>query len=104
MVINGNDLEEMEKICTPANTNKATQWALKVFDDFRTTRNKHFSVEQAVPENFLTFSDPELLNTHFSKMAVKVRKVNGKCYPPSTVHQLLCGIPRQMRNQNVQIS
>ena len=97
---NEKELQEMAKGFTPANTNKATQWALKVFDDWRTARNKQFPVEQAVPENLLDSSDPEVLNTHFSRLAIEARKVNGERYPPSTVHQLLCGILRHMRNSN----
>ena len=55
---NENELEEMAKGFTPANTNRVTQWALKVFQDWRTARNKHLPVEQAVLENLLASSDP----------------------------------------------
>ena len=43
----------------------------------------------------LTSCDPVLLNTHLARFAVEVRKTS---YPPSTVHQLLCGLLRHMRD------
>ena len=31
---------------------------------------------------------------------LETRKSNGELYPPATLHQLLCGIVRYMRNKN----
>ena len=41
-----------------------------------------------------------LLNNHLSKFAVEARKANGEVYPPATIHQLLCGLLRHMRQSN----
>ena len=35
-----------------------------------------------------------------SKFIVETRKSNGEHYPPSSLHQLLCGILRYMREHN----
>ena len=44
--------------------------------------------------------DPELLNHHLSKFIVETRKANGEPYPPASLHQLLCGLLRHMREEN----
>ena len=92
-------LDKMSKGFTPANTSKATQWALNVFSEWKEARNKDFP-NQPVPEDLLTTSNPELLNTHLSQLAVEVRKGSGEKYPPATIHQLLCGLLRHMRTLN----
>ena len=89
-------LLELAKGYTPANTNNSTKWALKVFDLWRQARNCH-SPEDPVPEDLLTSCNPALLNLHLSKFAVEARKADGTVYPPSTIHQLLCGLLRHMR-------
>ena len=53
--------------------------------------------EDPVPEDLLVTCDPVLLNTHLLKFAVEARKANGENYPPGTIHQLLCGLLRHMR-------
>ena len=40
-----------------------------------------------------------MLNTHLPRFVVEVRKTNGAYYPPSTIHQLLRGLLRHMREQ-----
>ena len=92
-------LAEMAKGFTPQNTSKATKWSLKVLEQWKTARNQQYPNE-TVPEDLLKSSDPQFLNTHLSRFAVEVRKVNGDKYPPSTIHQLLCGLLRHMRDTN----
>ena len=56
--------------------------------------------DNRVPEDILVCSDPELLNQHLSRFVIETRKANGEVYPPSTLHKLLCGILRFMREHN----
>ncbi len=92
-------LAEMARGFTPENTSKATKWSLRVLEQWKAARNKQYPNE-TVPEDLLESSDPQFLNTHLSRFAVELRKVNGDKYPPSTIHQLLCGLLRHMRNSN----
>ena len=61
------------------------------------SRNTSYPDDQ-VPQDILLCSDPELLNLHLSRFVIETRKANGEIYPPSTLHQLLCGILRFMHN------
>ena len=67
-----------------------------MFELWKQARNRHHP-EDPVPEGLLTSCNSVLLNTHLSKFAVEARKANGEIYPPATIHQLLCGLLRYMR-------
>ena len=52
------------------------------------------------PDDILLSSDPKILNERLSRYIVETRKESGQSYPPSTLHQLLCGLLRYMRQTN----
>ena len=88
--------EELSKLAegiTPANTSKATAWAINNFQQWMASRNS-LHPSDPVPDDILQCTDPELLNNHLSKYVVETRKSNGDLYPPATIHQLLCSILR----------
>ena len=91
------EFSEFAKGLVPENTNKSTKWALKNFEAWMKSRNTSYPDDQ-VPQDILLCSDPELLNLHLSRFVIETRKANGEIYPPSTLHQLLCGILRFMHN------
>ena len=80
-------LSELVKGLIPENTKG--NWALKNFNLWNDA-----NLENPVPEDILTSSDPDLLNHHLSQFVVETRKANGEHYPPSSLHQLLCGLLR----------
>ena len=89
-------LSELSKGLIPANTSKSTKWAIKTFELWSEARNKS-RPQDPVPAHLLTCNDPVLLSKHLSRFAVEIRKANGDPYPPATIHQLLCGLLRHMR-------
>ena len=93
------ELSQFAKGLVPQNTTKSTKWALNNFEAWMKSRNLSCP-DNPVPENILTCSDPEILNLHLSRFVIETRKANGDDYPPSTLHQLLCGILRFMREHN----
>ena len=70
---NEEELFELSKGYTLANTNRSTKWALKVRSQ---ARNQRYP-EDPIPENLLTSCDPVLLNTHLARFTVEARKTNG---------------------------
>ena len=97
--VDDKNLLELAKGYTPANTSRSTKWALKVYQLWCEVNNQRHPTE-CVPEDLLTTCDPVLLNKHLSRFAVEARKTNGDHYPPSTIHQLLCGLLRHARDQS----
>ena len=91
--------EELAKGLVPRNTSKSTKWALNNFEAWMKSRNLSCP-DIPVPKDLLMCSDPEILNLHLSRFVIETRKANGDDYPPSTLHQLLCGILRFMRECN----
>ena len=65
------ELVELSKGYTPADTNRSTKWALKVFELWSQARNQCYP-EDPVPEHLLTSCDPVLLNTHLAKLLWKL--------------------------------
>ena len=99
--IGDEELVQLGKGLIPANTSRCTKWALKTFELWRNARNQRFP-DDCVPEDLFMSTDSSLLNTHLARFAVQARKASGEYYPPSSLHQLLCGILRHMREVNPQ--
>ena len=92
-----NSQVQLAKGLIPENTSKSTQWALATFEQWKEARNANCP-EDPVPEDLLTCTDTTILNKNLSRFAVEAPKGNGREYPPSTIHQLLCGLLRHMRD------
>ena len=86
---------QMKEICQghiPRNTNKATNWALKVFQSWREQRG--VQQDGICPVDPLETNNAELLNFWLSRFVVEARCEDCKSYPPATIHNLLSGIHR----------
>ena len=88
------ELSTLSKGFTPKNTDRSTNWALSNFKDW--AKEKHIN-----PDDILLSTDPQVLNKNLSRFIVETRKESGQAYPPSTLHQLLCGLLRFMRQKNI---
>ena len=93
------ELSTFAKGLVPENTTRSTKWALNTFSAWIRERNTRYPADP-VPDDILVCSEPEIINLHLSRFIVETRKSNGEIYPPSTLHQLLCGILRRMRELN----
>jgi len=69
---------------------------MKVFNLWSEERNKS-QPQDPVPANLLSCNDPMPLSKHLSRFAAEVRKTNRELYTPATIHKLLCGFLRHMR-------
>ena len=94
------EITKLSEGLVPQNTAKMTSWALKNFQDWMATGNQR-NPAVPVPHHILQCVNPVTLNNQLSKFVVETRKSNGEHYPPATLDQLLCGILRHMRNQNL---
>ena len=77
---------------TVANTKKCTDWAIRVFNEWRKQRNA--SQSDKCPSNLLESPSAELLNHWLSRFATEARRADGDRYPSSTLYQLLVGLLR----------
>ena len=80
---------QMKEICqgyVPRNTNKATNWALKVFQLWREQRGEQ--QDGVCPVDLLESNNVELLNFWLSRFVVEARREDGNSYPPAIIHDL----------------
>jgi len=85
---------EMEKICkgfVPKNMQKATKWAVRVFEEWRAERNKVLSDNgELCPSKVLVgvpFTDVTQLLA-VARFIVEAHRVDGQLYPPSSILNL----------------
>ena len=58
--VTSDDLTRFMEGETPANTERSTAWAVKIFDDWRKARNESVSTELC-PENIFTHEDNNII-------------------------------------------
>ena len=89
-------IEQSSKGIISKGTAKATSWAIRIFSDWITQRNKHNS--EVFPSDL--FDKPYPIDTTISclqRFVSKARRVDGTPYPPKTLYQILCGLLRHSR-------
>ena len=74
----------------PRNTNKATNWALKVFRSWREQRGEQ--QDGICPVDLLESNIVEPLNFRLSRYVMEARRKDGNCYPPVTIHNPSSGL------------
>ena len=92
---------EMDKICkgfVPKNTEKATNWAVRVFEQWRVERNRATSDDSEMcPSNLLQCPVQVSLNYWLSRFVVEAHREDGQPYPPTSISNLLAGLYRECR-------
>ena len=92
---------EIDKICkgfVPKNTEKATNWAVRVFEQWRVERNRATSDDgEMCPSNLLQCPVQVSLNYWLLRFVVEARREDGQPYPPMSVSNLLAGLYRECR-------
>ena len=78
----------------PDNTKKNTAWSLKVFNEWRCSR------EGNCPAELLTSGKFDDLNYWIPRFVNKARRADGCAYPPRTINQLLAALQRYMLGEN----
>jgi hypothetical protein len=89
------EMQEIFKGYVPANTAKSTAWGVKVFQDWRSERNRNVLEEQC-PSDLFETPDPVQINFWLSRFVAEVRKQNGEPYPPRSIQLILSALQRKM--------
>ena len=98
------DQEEIDRITkgyVPMNTQKSTNWAVKVFNEWRGSRSSLDDGECPSDLHVPEVGDADKLNFWLPRFINEVRRTDGNAYPPRTFHQLLAGIQRSMLEKNL---
>ena len=96
-VISANIIEGTKKCIVPKNTEKLTNWAVRLFNSWFQQRNA--SCGDKVPESILLSDNHEDL-CHWLCVAInKLRKEDGSEYTPRSISQYIAGIQCYITNQ-----
>ena len=86
-----------EKFITE-NTDKATQWAVKVFMDWSLARQE--ATEENPPKDILLTDDKKMLCDWLCNFFLEVRKSDGMPYGPRSLASILSGIHRYIQQKS----
>ena len=89
------EVETQKKKFVPDNTDKATQWATKVFSDWSVARQA--AGKEAPPKDVLLTEDKKLLCDSLCTFFLEVRKSDGEPYCPRSLAALLAGLHRHIQ-------
>ena len=92
------DAKKLQKSFIPKNTQRSTNWAIKVFSQWKKARED--SGLELCPDDLLELAVPEDLCKWLPLFVAEGRNSKGGHYTPSTISQLLSGILRHMREIN----
>ena len=83
----------------PKNTNKANEWALKVYEQWASFRRDQMDTllsDVTLPLHLTDGTNCEL-NYWLSKFIMEIRRQDGTDYPPNSLTNIISGIQRQLR-------
>ena len=94
----------MEKLCkgfVPKNTQKSTNWVVKVFEQWQVERNGAVSGDNRLcPSSLFEFPVLSDLNYWLLRFAIEARRAYGNPYPASSISNLLAGLYRHCKEHD----
>ena len=87
------EIEEARRQGIPRRTQQDTQYCVRLWEEWRQHRNT-VSEESVAPLSELSVSQ---LNHSLSCFVLEIRKKDGSSYPPNTLHHIVAGLLRHMR-------
>ena len=82
--VTSDDLTRFMEGETPANTERSTTWAVKIFDDWRRVRNVT-ATSDLCPENIFNHEDNSMICQWLCIFVTEVRKTTGEEYIPRSL-------------------
>ena len=96
-MISADIIEGAKKRVVPKNTEKLTNWAVRLFDSWSQQRNA--CCGDKVPESILLSDNHEDLFHWLCVSINELRKEDGSEYTPRSISQYIAGIQRYITNQ-----
>ena len=98
--VSNEEVNKSSKGCIPKNTSCSTSWTVRVYKQWIEQRNKCMDV--AFPTDLFEKNyDTEIICDCLQRFVSKARQAEGTEYPPKTLYQLLCGLLRYAREQQM---
>ena len=81
----------------PEKTRNQTKWAVKVWKEWATSRNKKLLSDKAPFSCEIEKLSAQLINFWLCRFVLEIRRRDGERYPPASLYQLCCGLLRHLR-------
>ena len=92
---------QARRVSVPEKTQQDTRWCVRQWDEWAEYRNSHATKEKIpTPITSLPLKD---LAHWLERFVLEVRKQDGSEYIPSTLHHIVCGLMRHVREINPSI-
>jgi hypothetical protein len=91
------EMDQLIKQTESKATRKNTTWSMKIFDDWRSTRNNCQGVAFSDVIPALHIMTAEQINAFLSQFVMEVRKADGTEYPGKTIYLIISGLQRHLR-------
>ena len=98
--VTSNDVQQAKEAAVPKSTRNDTKWCMKLWDLWSSQRPS-CSTEAAIPT--ITALNNDQLQHWLCRFILEVRKENGQHYPPATLHHIVSGIMRFLRQSGRQL-
>ena len=76
----------------PEKTCNQTKWAVKVWTEWATSRNKKLLSDEAPFSCEIEKLSAQLINVWLCTFVLEIRRHDGERYPPASLYQLCCGL------------
>lgn len=95
------EIKEKNVLAVPKKTRNVNEWSVKVWAEWAKYRNTQavtlFEPGYPIPED-IGLLDDDLLNYWGQRFVMEIKRKDGAEYPPNTLHQLVCGLQRYLKN------
>ena len=85
-------VQETKTNSIPKNTERNTNWAVKIWKEWSVHRQKSFPGKYSEWPIHLLLANNHDLDYWLSKFVVEARRSDGECYPPNTLYSICCGL------------
>ena len=90
------DIERSMECGVPEKTRNQTKWAVKVWTEWATSRNKKLLSDEAPFSCEIEKLSGQLINFWLCRFVLEIRRRDGERYPPASLYQLCCGLLRHL--------
>ena len=91
------DIKRSMECGVPEKTRNQTKWAVKVWKEWATSRNKKLLSDEAPFSCEIEKLSAQLINFWLCRFVLEIRRRDGERYPPTSLYQLCCGLLRHLR-------
>ena len=91
-----NEIKRARAESVPKNTRKDTAYCFRIWTDWE--KNSHTQTNEIVP-SLMQLTEKSLLQHWLTRLVLEIRTKKGTEYTPNTLHHIVCGIMRYIRQE-----